>query len=452
MLKDFNIGRTYSYMPSYLLEKKVVPNTSYVVDCFSYIVPKHTHYFLSHFHSDHYKGLKKSFTGTIYCSETTANLVCLMLKIPKEQIFVLEMHRTYQLSANNFVTCIDADHCPGAVCFLFCIDGKKYLHTGDFRASKYFYGQVSLGTKFERIFLDNTFENLRSFLEQRLIIKKMIEIILSKQKKSTLVPIRYSLIFATYLVGKEKLFLSAAEFFDRNVTVSDRKKNIYDSYSNYSMKKLNDDVLDFVRYAKSNIDSSLLESGVKAFCGFSITKNTKKAEKRIGKNKSLCMQECTSCKRTKHLPNQNLCLEKSDQVLNKKMKDSEIFHKPKEVHINAQEDILEYKGTTLDAQRITESKRLGDKTLPVDKRFFGNEDQTKTQARAEGVCSASREPFCRITTEKSSLNITVVSTFDIGKRKLNLVLENIKCERASNHELDRLCLDEDCGNHRNRTS
>ena len=48
-----------------------------IVDGFQYVNNDLSqHYFLSHFHSDHYMGLNKKFSsGKIYCSEVTANLV-----------------------------------------------------------------------------------------------------------------------------------------------------------------------------------------------------------------------------------------------------------------------------------------------------------------------------------------------------------------------------------------
>lgn len=58
------------------------------VDAFCYgAIPGVTAYFLTHNHSDHYTNLSKSWRhGPIYCSETTANLVVLMLGVEPQWV------------------------------------------------------------------------------------------------------------------------------------------------------------------------------------------------------------------------------------------------------------------------------------------------------------------------------------------------------------------------------
>lgn len=99
-------------------------------------------YFLTHYHSDHYGGLKSKWShGPIYCSQVTANLVKQELGVDRRYVHPLPMNELYPIPNSNVtIALIDANHCPGSVLFLFIVqmpDGTqvRHLHTGDFRAS-----------------------------------------------------------------------------------------------------------------------------------------------------------------------------------------------------------------------------------------------------------------------------------------------------------------------------
>lgn len=80
---------------------KLIPGTPFAVDAFSYgQIAGITGYFLTHFHSDHYKGLSnKLFDGTtglrLYCTPVTGNLVRKELRIRGDVITSLEIGRIY---------------------------------------------------------------------------------------------------------------------------------------------------------------------------------------------------------------------------------------------------------------------------------------------------------------------------------------------------------------------
>ncbi|KAH7616567.1 putative DNA ligase 6 [Nannochloris sp. 'desiccata'] len=112
-----------------------------LVDGFNYTskIPEGTDttFFLTHAHSDHYTGIRADWNaGKIYCSEVTANLVGHILGVPPTQFHSLPLNKPTTLPSGIQVTLIDANHCPGAVIFLFNLpDGRRVIHTGDFRFS-----------------------------------------------------------------------------------------------------------------------------------------------------------------------------------------------------------------------------------------------------------------------------------------------------------------------------
>ncbi|RQM30211.1 hypothetical protein B5M09_000303, partial [Aphanomyces astaci] len=151
---------------------KLIAGSSIVVDGFQYAKPSLSKvYFLSHFHSDHYTGLSKSFSaGVIYCTAVTAKLVLLCLGVNKKYIHPLPLNQPHVLAdQQGQVTLIEANHCPGAALFLFQLrGGKTYLHTGtvaideakrlvnlhDADRALFLFGSYSIGK--ERLFMDSS--------------------------------------------------------------------------------------------------------------------------------------------------------------------------------------------------------------------------------------------------------------------------------------------------------
>ncbi|KAF9182209.1 DNA break repair nuclease [Haplosporangium sp. Z 11] len=164
---------------------KRMPDTSFTVDAFCYgAIDGCDAYFLSHFHSDHYGGLTSTWNyGLIYCSSITANLVISRLRVDEKYIRRLPM---YEPTVVNGVTVrlMDANHCPGSVLFVFDLQTPKrrYLHTGDFRASP----DMSINPILQQpenvpidiLYLDTTYINPRyTFPPQDIVIRETANLI-----------------------------------------------------------------------------------------------------------------------------------------------------------------------------------------------------------------------------------------------------------------------------------
>ncbi|KAK2645044.1 hypothetical protein Ddye_020239 [Dipteronia dyeriana] len=198
-----------------------VPGTSFRVDAFKYLRRDCSHWFLTHFHMDHYQGLTKSFChGKIYCSLITARLVNIKIGIPWERLQVLPLNQKISIAGTE-VTCLEANHCPGSIIILFePPNGKAVLHTGDFRFSKEMASLSVLQTcSINTLILDTTYCNSQyDFPKQEAVIQFVIEAIQAEAfNPKTL------FLIGSYTIGKERLFLEVARVLRRKVYVNAAK-------------------------------------------------------------------------------------------------------------------------------------------------------------------------------------------------------------------------------------
>lgn len=92
------------------------------------------HFFLTHAHFDHMKGLSKTFKhGKIYCTNTTFNLVVAIYPDINKSVFKIIDYRKPFSVGKWTVTARKAYHCDGSAMFIFQSENKTILYTGDFR-------------------------------------------------------------------------------------------------------------------------------------------------------------------------------------------------------------------------------------------------------------------------------------------------------------------------------
>ncbi|GAB2301757.1 hypothetical protein Dimus_035783 [Dionaea muscipula] len=213
---------------------KIIPKSRFLVDAFSVSGDFSVSYFLSHFHSDHYTGLNPTWSrGIIFCSELTSRLLVNVLNIWPQFIVQLPLNRTVLVDGSE-VTLIDANHCPGAVQFLFKIPvggGKfeRYVHTGDFRYCDAMKLDHILGefVGADAVFLDTTYCNPKfSFPSQEESIDYVVRVVERVGVENRGKEKNVLFLVATYVVGKEKILLEISRRCNRRIHVDSRKMTV----------------------------------------------------------------------------------------------------------------------------------------------------------------------------------------------------------------------------------
>nr|XP_046253497.1 5' exonuclease Apollo [Scatophagus argus] len=200
---------------------KVIPHTPLAVD-FWHVrkCPGTRLFFLSHMHSDHTAGLTSTWSNRpIYCSPTTATLLRLRLQVKEKWIHPLELGEPYLLPLDDIgkerltVTLIDANHCPGAVMFLFEGYFGSILYTGDFRYTPSMLREPCLRTTIDVLYLDNTnCDPNRSLPSRQRATQEIKELIRSHPN--------HNVVIGLYTLGKESLLLELAMEFKTWIEVS----------------------------------------------------------------------------------------------------------------------------------------------------------------------------------------------------------------------------------------
>ncbi|XP_066914790.1 uncharacterized protein [Clytia hemisphaerica] len=216
---------------------KKIPGTNFTVDAFRYgDIKGCTCYFLTHFHSDHYGGLKKSFKGKLYCSQITASLVTSQLRVSSACIHVLPMNKTVEVEGVK-ITLFDANHCPGAVMFLMELPSpsKRILHVGDFRANLQMTEIPLIKSRpIDCLYLDTTYcKPEYSFPPQNDVIEFVVKTARRylKENPKTLI------VCGTYSIGKEKVLQAIANEFDFKVAVTPHKMKILKCLNDTSLNQ-----------------------------------------------------------------------------------------------------------------------------------------------------------------------------------------------------------------------
>ena len=210
--KQKRTRRTRGWCPPF----KKIPNTSFIVDGFHYPCASTKYYFLSHFHSDHYGGLDGSFdAGTVVCNGVTSRLIQSQLGVKRDRILVLEEKVVTRIGVHSVVA-LPANHCPGACVFLFFTSPSQqvHFHTGDFRycdavrdSVRSFLGERRIDT----LLLDTTYADPKySFPPQKDCIDAACERLLRIASSEKVL-----VVFGTYSIGKERLFMEAVRRFDQ---------------------------------------------------------------------------------------------------------------------------------------------------------------------------------------------------------------------------------------------
>ena len=169
----------------------------------------------------------------MFCSNTTARLLVEVLGVSSLFVYPLALSQPILIDGCE-VSLIDANHCPGAVQFLFKVPGvggkfERYVHTGDFRFCESMKLEPCLGEYVgsEAVFLDTTYCNPKFiFPSQDESIDYIVDMIerIGVENKGLMKSVLF--LVATYVIGKERILLEISRRCNCKIHVDGRKMSV----------------------------------------------------------------------------------------------------------------------------------------------------------------------------------------------------------------------------------
>ncbi|XP_022243190.1 5' exonuclease Apollo-like [Limulus polyphemus] len=183
-------------------------------------------FFLTHLHADHIMGLSKSWCFPIYTSPVNASLLPLKVTgldptlVKPLQLYeehLIPVCKSQTSSTTVTVTLFEANHCPGAVMFLFQGEFGNVLYTGDFRYKPEILN-VKLLPTIDILYLDNTYCSPECMFETqeeatRTVVEKVKELLEENRK----------ILIGIDSLGKENLLLSIFEETGCEISVTEER-------------------------------------------------------------------------------------------------------------------------------------------------------------------------------------------------------------------------------------
>ncbi len=165
-------------------------------------------YLLSHFHSDHTRGLSRRDPGApVVTSPETALLAARLHRVPEERFLLIRGGETIDLESPTRlrVTAIDANHCPGALMFLVESEWGRLLYTGDFRLDETMRAAVRALPPVDLLVADNTYDHPRyRFPRQEVAIDEVVAIAERHVRER-------QVAIAVYTIGKTRILRALRE-------------------------------------------------------------------------------------------------------------------------------------------------------------------------------------------------------------------------------------------------